>query len=191
MSFVGEERWRPTPLGIFGGVLAVLVVLDVLAWLWSMTLGADIDWGFYAYFGGMALIVLWLGYLVTWVIRRRRYAWHLLVIPVIGLVAVATAVADLPHKLRWAYDEPRLTAAAEAFLADPRTDFYDVTDLRIGSQEIRAVGKADGAIAFHSPNLAFISIGHFEYRPDGSSPAFGGEIRGNRVDDHWWVVLID
>ncbi|RDH09682.1 hypothetical protein DVB88_22235, partial [Tsukamurella pulmonis] len=72
-----------TPLGVVGAVLAVLVAIEVLAWLWGHTVGAEFGWFAGTLLTGFVLIVMWLVYLVTWVIRRRRFAWHLLIVPVI------------------------------------------------------------------------------------------------------------
>lgn len=165
-SAQGQGR-RPTPLDIFGGVLAVLIVIEVLAWQWGQTLGADLMWWLGAFFGGLALIVIWIGYLITWAVRRRRFAWHLLIIPVVGLLGLAAAFTGLPHKARWAYDEPRLTEAAKAILADPRTEFYENGDRRIGSQSIYHTEKKGNMVEFSFFGGSF-SVTTFEYRPDGS-----------------------
>lgn len=182
---------KATPLGVVGVVLAIAVGIDAVAGLWSLTLGANFMWYLCALMGALALFVLWVTYLVTWVTRRRRWAWHLLVIPLIGVVTIAIAATGLPQKARWSYDEPRLTEAGETFLADSRRNFHDSEVRHIGSQEVYAVEKDDGVITLYCHNIAFISIGTLEYRPDGSTPALGGEIRVERLSPHWWKVLID
>ncbi len=185
-----RQARRVTPLGVVGAVLAVLVVIGVLAWLWGHTLGADLMWWLVPFLGGVALVVLWLGYLVLWAARRRRFAWHLLVIPAIGLLGLTAAFTGLPHKARWAYDEPRLTAAAKAVIADPRAEFYEHGDRRIGSQTIYHVDKKGDVVTFSFFGGSF-SVDTLEYRPDGSAPEFGGEVRGRRLSNDWWFVQID
>lgn len=185
-----DRRRRATPLGIFGGVLAALVVIEVLAWLWGQTLGADLMWWLGAFFGGLALIAVWLVYLITWTVRRRRFAWHLLIIPTVGLLGLAAAFTGLPHKARWAYDEPRLTEAAKAILSDPRTEFYEHGDRRIGSQSIYHTEKRGNMVEFSFFGGSF-SVTSFEYRPDGSTPESGSEVRFRRLSDGWWLVSVD
>ncbi|NMD55737.1 MULTISPECIES: hypothetical protein [Tsukamurella] len=181
---------RPTPLDVVGAVLAVLVAIEVLAWLWGQTLGTDMLWQAFSLLSGSVLVVAWLIYLVIWVARRKRYARHLLVIPVIGLLALAVAFTGLPQKARWSYDEPRLTAAARAVLADPRTEFHDSGDQRIGTQEVYATDKTGGVVTFSIFGGGF-SVTTLEYRPDGSAPEFGGELRSEKLSDDWWLVMID
>ncbi|TWS24192.1 hypothetical protein FK268_11325 [Tsukamurella sputi] len=136
---------------MFGTILALLVAIEVLAWLWAHTLGADLLWSVTTLLLGVVLIVVWLVYLVTWAARRRRFAWHLLIIPTIGLLGLAVAFTGLPQKARWSYDEPRLTAAARAALADPRGVFRDQGDRRIGTQAVAAIAKAGGVVTFSVP----------------------------------------
>lgn len=187
----GQPRVRrPTPLGVVGAVLAVLVAIEVLAWLWGQTLGADLMWWLFPFLGGIALVLAWFVYLATWVARRKRFAWHLLIIPAIGMLGIAAAVMGLPAAARWAYDEPRLTAAAQAALADPRPEFHDSGDRRIGTQEVYATDKVAGVVTFSIFGGSF-SVTTLEYRPDGSTPEFGGEVRGEPLSDDWWLVLID
>lgn len=181
---------RATPLGVVGAVLAVLVVVEVLAWLWGQTVGTDMLWQAFSLLVGGVLVVVWLIYLVTWAARRKRFAWHLLIIPAIGLLGIAAAVTGLPQKARWSYDEPRLTAAAHATLADPRAEFHAYGKRRIGSQEVYGTDKVDGVVTFSVSGGGF-SVMTLEYRPDGSTPEFGGEVRGERLSDDWWLVLID
>ena len=179
-----------TPLGVVGAVLAVLVAIEVLAWLWGQTVGADMLWQAFSLLVGGVLVVVWLIYLVTWAARRKRFAWHLLIIPAIGLLGIAAAFTGLPHKARWAYDEPRLTAAAQTALADPRTEFHDSDDRRIGTQEVYATDKVDGVVTFSVLGGGF-SITMLQYRPDGSSPDRCGTNRCRSLSDDWWRVLVD
>ncbi|MCA0157689.1 hypothetical protein LB823_15960 [Tsukamurella sp. M9C] len=181
---------RATPLGVVGAVLAVLVVVEVLAWLWGQTVGTDLLWQAFSLLVGGVLVVVWLIYLATWAARRKRFAWHLLIIPAIGLLGIAAAFTGLPHKARWAYDEPRLTAAAQTVLADPRTEFYDHGDRRIGTQEVYNTAKVDGVVTFSIFGGGF-SITTLEYRPDGSSPDRCGTNRCRHLSDDWWRVLVD
>ncbi|WP_238219503.1 hypothetical protein [Tsukamurella pulmonis] len=181
---------RVTPLGVVGAVVAVLVAIEVLAWLWGQTVGTNILWQAFSLLVGGVLVVVWLVYLVTWVIRRRRFAWHLLIVPVIGVLGLAAAFTGLPQKARWSYDEPRLTSAARAVLADPRPEFSEHGNRRIGSQEVYGTDKAGGVVTFSILGGGF-SVMTLEYRPDGSSPTFGGEVRGEKLSDDWWLVLID
>lgn len=154
------------------------------------TVGAHLLWLATTLLAGFVLIVVWLIYLATWAARRKRFAWHLLIIPAIGLFGLAAVVTGLPHKARWSYDEPRLTAAARAVLADPRPEFSEHGNRRIGSQEVYGTDKADGVVTFSIFGGGF-SVTTLEYRPDGSAPEFGGEVRGEKLSDDWWLVLID
>lgn len=181
---------RATPLGIVGAIIAALVVIDVLAWLWGQTLGAGLLWWLVPFLGGLVLIAVWAVYLVTWAARRRRFARHLLIIPTIGLLGLAAAFTGLPHEARWAYDEPRLTEAAKAALGDPRPDFDEHDERRIGSQTIYHLAKQGNVVTFFFSGGSF-SVETFEYRPDGSVPEFVSEVRGRRLSDHWWLVMID
>lgn len=187
----GQPRARRvTPLGVVGAVLAVLVAIEVLAWLWGLTVGAEFMWLPVTLFVGFVLIVAWIVYLAAWERRRKRFSWHLLIIPAIGLFGIAAAVTGLPQKARWSYDEPRLTAAARATLADPRAEFHEYGKRRIGSQEVYGTDKVDGVVTFSIFGGGF-SVTTLEYRPDGSAPEFGGEVRGEKLSDDWWLVLID
>lgn len=181
-----------TALGTLGGILAGLVAIEVLAWLWAQTVGADFGWSVLTLLVGAALVVAWLAYLVTWAIRRRRFASHLLIIPTIGLLGLAAASTGLPQKARWWYDEPRLTAAAQAALADPRAEFHDQGDRTIGTQEVSSTSKADGVVTFHLYGAGgFFSVTTLQYRPDGSFPDRCGTNRCRSLSEDWWRVLVD
>ncbi|MCA4995066.1 hypothetical protein HWD35_10120 [Tsukamurella tyrosinosolvens] len=182
---------RATPLGVVGAVLAVLVAIEVLAWLWGQTVGTDLLWQAFSLLAGGVLVVAWLIYLVTWAARRKRFAWHLLTIPAIGLLGIAAAFTGLPHKARWAYDEPRLTAAAQTALADPRTEFNDPSDRRIGSQDVYSTSRSGGAVTFAVHGGGFMTITTLVFRPDGSRPERCAETWCRRLSDDWWLVLID
>lgn len=185
-----DRRRNATPLGVFGTVLTVFVMIEALAWLWSHTMGAGIGWFLVSFFGGVALVILWLIYLAVWTRRQRRFAWHLLIIPTVGLLGLAAGITGLPHKARWAYDEPRFTAAAQEALSDTRTEFHDSVDRRIGSQTVYGIDRNDGAVTFSYFSGSF-SVTTLEYRPDGSTPEFGGEVRGEHLSGPWWSVMID
>jgi hypothetical protein len=181
-----------TALGTVGAVLAGLVAIEVLAWLWGKTIGADFGWSVLSLLVGVALVVAWLVYLVTWAIRRRRFASHLLIIPVIGVLGLAAAFTGLPQKARWAFDQPRLTAAAQAALADPRAEFHDQGDRTIGTQEMTSTNKADGMVTFPLySGVGFFGMAVLQYRPDGSAPDRCGTNRCRSLSDDWWLVLID
>ncbi|WP_207799564.1 hypothetical protein, partial [Tsukamurella pulmonis] len=82
----------------------------------------------------------------------------------------------------------RLTAAAQAALADPRAEFHDPGDRRIGTQTVSGTEKQGGVVSFSVPGAGFFTITSLEYRPDGSSPTFGDDARGQRLSDDWWLV---
>ncbi|KXP00014.1 hypothetical protein [Tsukamurella pseudospumae] len=181
-----------TALGTFGAILAGLVVIEVLAWLWAQTIGAGFGWSVLTLLVGVALVVAWLAYLVTWAFRRKRFAWHLLIIPTIGLLGLGAAFSGLPQKARWAYDEPRLTVAAREAIADPRAEFHDQNDRTIGTQEVSSTSKVDGVVTFRLfSSDGFFSMTTLQYRPDGSSPDRCGTNRCQSLSDGWWRVLVD
>ncbi len=182
------NRRRATPLGVFGAVLAVLVAIEVAAWLWGHTLGSDFLWFSGTLVTGFVLVVVWLLYLVAWAAFRKRFAWHLLVIPALGLLGLAIAFSGLPQKARWSYDEPRFTTAAQEALADPRSEFSDQRDRRIGTQTVSGTAKAGGVVTFSVAGAGFFSVATLQYRPDGGSPTFDRGARGERLSDGWWVV---
>ncbi|MET9329268.1 hypothetical protein [Tsukamurella sp. NPDC003166] len=107
----------------------------------------------------------------------------MLIIPVVGLLGLAAAFTGLPHKARWAYDEPHLTEAAKAILADPRAAFYEHGDRRIGSQKIYHTERRDNMVEFSFFGGGF-SVTTFECRPDRSTPESGSEVRFSRLSDY-------
>jgi hypothetical protein len=139
---------------------------------------------------GTVLILVWVIYLAFWAVGRHGFSWRLLVIPTIGALGLAAVLLGVPQDLRWTYDEPRFTRAAEQALADPRPEFYDSTDHRIGTLDVYATAKKDGIITFSFSGGGF-SVDELEYRPDGTSPGSGSEVRASRLSDDWWHVLID
>ncbi|MBS4102533.1 hypothetical protein [Tsukamurella paurometabola] len=181
---------EPRALVSAGWILTGLVLANCAFWLRSTMLGVDdftetLPWMF-----GLVLAGLWVSYLVVWFRRTKHSSWRLLPIPVIGALTIALWVTDTPQRLQWAYDEPRLTAAAQQVLADPRVDFTDHGDRRIGTLRIHRTTKQGGNVAFAIPPTdSTTGISHLEFRPDGSRPAVDSVAVAHRLSPQWWRVI--
>ncbi|VDR38055.1 Uncharacterised protein [Tsukamurella paurometabola] len=169
-----------------GYVLALFVLVDTASWLWAWTFPENLGLLALSFVGGVALIVLWLAYLAVWFRRVRRFTWQLLIIPVIGLCAVALRLTNAVPDARWAYDEPRLRAAAEQVLTDPRAEFYDNRDRSIGTQEVYATSKEDGVVRFSIYGNT-ISTTRLAYHPEGATPTDATRTRVTHLAGRWWM----
>ncbi|BDH55210.1 hypothetical protein [Tsukamurella sp. PLM1] len=173
-----------------GWALTVLVLANCAFWLRTLMLGVNDATATWPWVLGVILIVLWLAYLAVWFRRTKRCSWRLLPIPLIGVLALALAVTDTPRRWQWAYDQPRLTTAAQQVLADPRTDFTDHGDRRIGTLRIHRTSKRAGVVAFAIPPTDNTTgISHLEYRPDGSEPPSGSVFVVKGLGSDWWHVI--
>lgn len=174
----------------FGYGLAVVVLLDVAAWLWALTFPGDPGLLVLSLLVGVILIVSWLVYLAGWAWKIRRFAWQLLIIPLIGAIAIGLRMTNAVPDARWNYDEPRLRAAAERMLADPRADVDDYAARSIGTQDVYSASKREGVVRFHiaGPSISTTSLA---YHPDGAIPTDATRTRVTHLSGRWWLELSD
>lgn len=177
-------------LTIAGYVLAVFVVIDVAMWLWGTTFPGDMALLALSFVGGALLFLGWLAYLAIWAFAVRRFAWQLLIIPLIGGLAIGLRFAGAVPDARWGYDEPRLRAAAERMLADPRPEVDDYEARSIGTQEVYSASKRDGVVRFHIAGPS-ISTTQLAYHPVGATPADATRTRITHLSGRWWLELSD
>lgn len=170
--------------------LAVFLVLDAAALLWAGTFPGDPGLGIPSLLGGVVLFVGWLVYLVAWTRTIRRFAWQLLIIPLIGAIAIGLGVTNAVPEGRWNYDEPRLRAVAERMLADPRADVVDYESRKIGTQQVYSAYKADGVVRFHIAGPS-ISTTYLAYHPEGVAPRDASRTTVRHVAGRWWMELSD
>lgn len=173
-----------------GYVLAVFVLIDVMMWLWGTTFPGDMSLLALSFLGGGLLILAWLGYLAAWAFTVRRFAWQLLVIPLIGVLATGLRFTDAVPDARWRYDEPRLRAAAERMLADPRAEVDDYEARSIGTQDVYSASKRDGVVRFHIAGPS-ISTTQLAYHPAGATPTDASRTRIAYLSGRWWLELSD
>lgn len=174
----------------FGYGLALFILLDTAAFLWAGTFPGDPGLGLLSFLGGVVLLVAWLVYAVAWARTIRRFAWQLLIIPLIGATAIALLWTNAVPDARWNYDEPRLRAAAERMLADPRADLCDYTSLSIGTQDVYSAYKKAGVVRFHIAGPS-ISTTYLAYHPDGATPTDAVRTRVTHLSGRWWLELSD
>ncbi len=174
----------------FGYGLALIVLLDVAALLWAGTFPGDPGLGLLSFLGGAVLLVGWLVYLAAWTRTIRRFAWQLLIIPLIGAIAIGLLLTNAVPEARWNHDEPRLRAAAERMLADPRADLCDYTARSIGTQDVYSAYKKAGVVRFHIAGPS-ISTTYLAYHPDGATPTDVTRTRVQHVAGRWWLELSD
>ena len=174
----------------FGYGLALFVLLDVTALLWAGTFPGDPGLGLLSFLGGAFLVVAWLVYLAAWARTIRRFVWQLLIIPLIGATAVALLWTNAVPDTRWNYDEPRLRAAAERMLADPRADVDDYAARSIGTQDVYSASKREGVVRFDiaGPSISTTSLA---YHPDGAIPTDATRTRVTHLSGRWWLELSD
>ncbi|KXO94408.1 hypothetical protein AXK56_17265 [Tsukamurella pulmonis] len=171
-------------------VLPLLVLVNSVFLLRGTMLGVDEFDTTWPWMSGVILFGLWVSYLVVWFRRTRTFSWRLLSIPLIGVLALALAFTDTPRRIQWIYDEPRLTAAARQVLADPRIEFSDDGDRRVGTLRVLRTAKAGGAVRFAIPPTdTTTGASHLEYRPDGSEPSTGSGSVARRLSAQWWRVI--
>lgn len=180
----------PRTLVSKGWVLTGLVVANCIFWLHCAMLGVDEFTQTLPWILGLILFGLWLSYLVAWFRRMKSISWRLLPIPLIGALTVALWLTDTPRRMQWAYDEPRLTTAAQQVLTDPRGEFTDYGDRRIGTLRVHRTSKRDGTVLFAIPPTdTTTGISHLEYRPDGTEPSGGSGFVARRLSTEWWRVI--
>ncbi|GAA1001415.1 hypothetical protein GCM10009551_073460 [Nocardiopsis tropica] len=174
----------------FGYGLALFILLDVAALLWAGTFPGDPGLGVLSFLGGVVLLVAWLVYLAAWTRTIRRFAWQLLIIPLIGAIAIGLGVTNAVPQARWNYDEPRLRTAAERMLADPRVDLNDYEERTIGTQHVYSANKTGGVVRFHiaGPSISTTSLA---YHPEGVTPTNPTRTRVRHIDGRWWLELSD
>ncbi|NMD58380.1 MULTISPECIES: hypothetical protein [Tsukamurella] len=181
---------EPRTLVRAGWLLTGLVLANCVFVLRSTMLGVDDFTEILPWLFGLILFGLWVTYLAVCFRRGMSPSWLLLPIPLIGALTIALWVTDTPRRLQWAYDEPRLTAAAQQVLTDPRVDFTDQGDRRIGTLRVHRTTKQGGNVAFAIPPTDNTTgISHLEYRPDGSSPAVDSVAVAHRLSPEWWRVI--
>ncbi|TWS20356.1 hypothetical protein FK530_25330, partial [Tsukamurella conjunctivitidis] len=134
-----------------GWILTGLVLIDGVFCLRGTMLGVDESAAIWPWFPALILFGLWVSYLVVWFRRSQSLSWRLLPIPLIGVLTLALAFTDTPRRLQWAFDEPRLTTAAQQVLTDPRVDFTEYSDRRIGTLRVHRTTKTGGAVLFAIP----------------------------------------
>ena len=174
----------------FGYGLALFILLDVAAFLWAGTFPGDPGLGLLSFLGGVVLLVAWLVYVVAWARTIRRFAWQLLIIPLIGTIAIGLGMTNAVSEARWNFDEPRLRVAAERMLADPRADVDDYTARSIGTQDVYSASKREGVVRFHiaGPSISTTSLA---YHPDGATPTDAVRTRVTHLSGRWWLELSD
>lgn len=173
-----------------GWILTSLVLANCAFWLRSTMLGVDDFTETVPWLLGLILFGLWVTYLAVWFRRGMSPSWRLLPIPLAGVLTLALAFTGTPQRLQWAFDEPRLTAAAQQVLTDPRVDFTDQGDRRIGTLRVHRTTKQGGTVAFAIPPTDNTTgISRLEYRPDGSRPAGESGTVAHRLSPQWWRVI--
>lgn len=174
----------------FGYGLAVFLALDAAALLWAGTFPGDPGLGVLSLLGGVVLFLGWLVYLVAWARTIRRFAWRLLIIPLIGAIAIGLGMTNAVPEARWNYDEPRLRAVAEQMLADPRADVVDYESRKIGTQQVYSAYKTDSVVRFHIAGPS-ISTTRLAYHPDGATPTDAARTRVTHLSGRCWQELSD
>lgn len=173
-----------------GWILTGLVLVNGIFWLRGSMLGVSEFSATWPWLSGLILFGLWVSYLVVWFRRTKSFSWRLLPIPLIGALTLAIGMTDAPRRLQWAYDEPRLTAAARQVLTDAPIEFFEERDRRIGTLRVHRTSKVDGAVLFAIPPTDNTTgISRLEYRPDGSEPAIGSGYVARRLSAQWWHVI--
>lgn len=124
---------------------------------------------------------------------RQRVGWHLVAVPLIGLVVVAARVTDAPLRVRFEPARAEFTEFAEQALADAEgVPFGDAESMRISDPAFNLINPdvplaiggfrlsgarvvPEGVVIFER-NGAFLDDAGFAYLPDGEFPAGDGSF---------------
>jgi hypothetical protein len=124
---------------------------------------------------------------------RHRVGWHLVAVPLIGVVVVAARVTDAPLRVRFEPARAEFTEFAEQALADAEgVPFGDAESMRISDPAFNLLNPdvplsiggfrlrgarvlPEGVVIFDRTGALFDDAG-FAYLPDGEFPAGDGSF---------------
>ncbi|MEE4023980.1 hypothetical protein V1Y59_12910 [Gordonia sp. PKS22-38] len=173
----GPGRWW-TAL-VVATTLAVIAACGALLWT-LVPPTADFAYLVLAMWALLGFAAIWLVLAVFGCFRYRRFRLSA-VAPLVILVTVILAVADVPSRVGFAVSRPALEAAAD------RCD-ESLDETKIGVYEVWRIESADGGCRFFMKGGLVDSVG-LAYLPDGPPTERSGderEITYRGFEDEWY-----
>lgn len=193
---VGEGKPARRPASLWwrltvGLVIPLLAAAACLVVLWSLV-PPVVFYPLYVLAWG-ALIIVGVVWLVAVVFGSIRYGWRgvTLVAPVIVLVTVGLAAAELPGRFGWWVSKDDLQRAAVA-CADP-ADAADVRSQRIGVYRVHSVqrvGDRGCRFTVEGGLVDFVGVAYLPgERPYLGEPRRDGDIGYRHIEGDWYAFV--